>query len=45
MTGASFVERRLLERGPIRVAHRAFAAAYRGEVCVPLGNVMLGVRR
>ena len=43
MTGASFVERQLLERGPLRVAHRAYAAAYRGEVCVPLGNVMLGV--
>jgi AraC-like DNA-binding protein len=43
MTGDSFVERQLLERGPIRVAHRAYAAAYRGEVSVPLGNVMLGV--
>jgi AraC-like DNA-binding protein len=43
ITGASFVERRLLERGPIRVAHRAYAAAYRSEVAVPLGNVMLGV--
>jgi AraC-like DNA-binding protein len=43
MTCASFVERRLLERGPIRVSHRAYASAYRGEVCVPLGNVMLGV--
>lgn len=43
MTGGSFVERGLLERGPIRVFHRAYPAAYRGEVCVPLGTVLLGV--
>ncbi|HEY2475462.1 MAG TPA: helix-turn-helix domain-containing protein [Candidatus Cybelea sp.] len=41
MTAGSYVEKPLLERGPIRVAHHAYAAAYTGEVSVPLGNVLL----
>jgi AraC-like DNA-binding protein len=43
VTSGPFVERRLLERGPIRVAHRLYAGACRGEVSVPLGNVLLGI--
>lgn len=42
-SGRSYVERRLFEVGPICVAHRAYRAAYKSDVTVPPGSVLLGI--